>query len=165
MEANSSVEAAPPPAIKPSTSRKFIYGLLVFALVVAAMVHWVVMPIRVSGTSMLPTYEHGSIHLLNKIAYRNTPPRRFDVVAINAPDGDLYLKRIIALPGERIAIYGGRIFVNGRVLKEPLPLRPVPWEISPAVLGKDDYYVIGDNRRTSVLGAIDRKTILGRLIF
>ena len=158
-------EPSVPTRKKPVTRRKLIYSLLVFALSIAGLVNWVVMPIRVAGSSMSPTYESGSIHFLYKLAYHDRPPKRFDVVAIRAPDGDLYLKRIVGLPGEKVAIYGGRVFINGRALKEP-DIRPaIPWEITSTQLDADDYYVAGDNRATSVLGAVGRKRILGRVFF
>jgi signal peptidase I len=72
---------------------------------------YVLLPVRVNGPSMLPTYRENSVNFVNRLAYRNSDPKRGDVVAVRYSGASMMLmKRVVALPGETIE------FVNGRVL-------------------------------------------------
>jgi signal peptidase I len=105
----------------------------------------------VRGDSMLPSFAKGNVVLLNRRAYRKTGPARRDVVALRDPEGSgrLYLKRIVGLPGERLKLSEGLLFIDGRQLDEPylgglpssLDLGDTTW-----VLGDDEYLVLGDRR-------------------
>ena len=59
----------------------------------------------------------------------------------------------------------GVVIINGKPLLESYTKTTVPWEVAPAALGPNEYYVMGDNRAVSVLGPIDRKTIIGKVVF
>ena len=81
---------------------------------------WLLTPVRVSGISMEPTYNDSTLNLVNRIVYRIRAPRRGDVVAIRlAGPNVLYVKRIIALPTERVSIVEGIVEINGAPLIEP----------------------------------------------
>jgi signal peptidase I len=79
------------------------------------------------------------------------------------------VKRVIALPGERVRIDDGTVFVNGQPLPEPYVERRQPWNVEEITLAGDEYFVIGDNRgmraRDHMFGAVSRKRLYGRLIF
>ncbi len=106
-----------------------------------------VVPVRVHGISMMPTYKEGRVNLVNRLAYLLHAPRRGDTVAIKlAGEHVMYLKRIIALPGETLEFRGGHAFVNGECLDEPYVKYPCNWEHAPEKLGPDEYYLVGDNR-------------------
>jgi signal peptidase I len=126
----------------------------------------VFIPIRVTGTSMEPTYRDGQINLVNKLAYRRHPPQRGDVVGIPMQgERALLLKRVIGLPGERVAVRQGEVEINGQPLAEPyLKRKRAPWNAA-FVLGPDDYWVVGDNRAVSVHGAVKRWEIAGKAVF
>ena len=128
---------------------------------------WVLWPVKVSGESMLPNYQDGSRHFINKLAYWSAEPQRGDVVGLRAPNGEIYLKRIIGLPGERLTFEGGRIQINGDPLEEPYIENRIPPKLTPPrlKLGPDEYWVIGDNRATSVRGPVPREVIIGKLAF
>ena len=84
------------------------------------MFRWVLMPIRAEGISMQPTYRSGSLNLVNRLAFASSKPSRGDVVAIRlAGPHVLYVKRIVALPGERFSMSQGQAYVNGAPLSEP----------------------------------------------
>ncbi len=125
---------------------------------------FVLLPVKVTGTSMSPTYQDGSIHLINKLTYVSEHPRRGDVVALRVDQDEIYLKRIIGLPGEEIAIEYGKIFINGEPLKEPYAWSTIPWRVPPTKLGPHTFYAVGDNRAVTVFGAIDESHILGKLV-
>ena len=116
---------------------------------------FVIVPIRVTGNSMLPTYQNGQIKFVNKLAYRWSAPRRGDVVAAKY-EGEqvLLLKRIIALPGETMRVKNGEIYINDRKLVEPYSSGPIPYGrgrgwTAPIKLKADEYLVLGDNRMVS----------------
>lgn len=125
-------------------------------------------PIRLEGNSMWPTYQHRAIKLVNKAAYRKHPPRRGDVVAIRLPGTTVMeVKRIIGLPGERVSVRRrtGAVYINGERLDEPYLKNQVPWFAEPLVLGEQDYFVVGDNRRISEFGPVPLHRIAGKVIF
>jgi signal peptidase I len=124
-------------------------------------------PIRVVGNSMEPTYRNGRINLVNRLAYHSHAPQRGDVVALQLDRHRLVLlKRVVGLPGERIALRDGRVLVNGQPLNEPYAkgseLPPTQGEI---LLRDDEYFVIGDNRDISAYGSIHQHEVIGKVVF
>jgi signal peptidase I len=127
---------------------------------------WVLWPVKVAGRSMTPTFADGSRHFINKLAYLSARPQRGDVIALRADDGDVYLKRIVGLPGEVISFEDGVLHINDVPVKEPYTRTRVPVSWRQRVhLGPDEYYVIGDNRAISVLAPIPGSRIIGKVAF
>ena len=125
---------------------------------------------RAEGISMLPTYESGSLNFVNRLAYLYDKPDRGDVVGIKlAGPHVLYVKRIIALPGERVFLTGGQVYVNGVPLSEPYVRDRNPWDVPEVTLTGREYFVIGDNRGMRVkdhdFGRVDVSRIVGRVVF
>jgi signal peptidase I len=142
-------------------------------LVVASAVIFGValLPVRLSGISMEPTYTDGEMNFANRLAYAaGRRPARGDVVAIRmAGMSVLYVKRIIGLPGERVEITMGTVLIDDQPLLEPTVVRKAPWNVPAVTLGDDEYFVIGDNRAMSAQNhdfgraSIDR--IIGKMLF
>lgn len=129
----------------------------------------VLLPIRVTGISMSPTYRDRSINLVNRFAYSFHEPRRGDVVDIRMAGAHLtYMKRIIGLPGETVGFAHGRVMINGEPLPEPYEHSPCDWDVPSVKLGPDEYYVVGDNRtmpaEDHVFGEVSRVRIIGRVL-
>ena len=144
----------------------------VLLLILASIVvfRWVLIPVRTDGVSMEPTYESGRLNLVNRLAYLRSPPARGDVVAIRlAGLHVLYIKRVVGLPGERIAISAGEVLVDGAPLIEPYVHHRRPWELAEVRLGPAEYFVVGDNRGMAAadhtFGRIDGVRIVGRVVF
>ncbi|MFO7301515.1 MAG: signal peptidase I [Acidobacteriota bacterium] len=142
-------------------------GVVAAALLLVAQ--YVISPIRAVGISMMPAYDEGQLLLLNRLAYLTSDPQRGDVVAIAIPGRYAVLvKRIVGLPGERVRIANGVVFVDDRPLDEPYVRYRIPWNVGEVRLGIDEYYVIGDNRSMAEhnhdFGVASRDRILGRLI-
>lgn len=130
---------------------------------------YVISPIRVNGTSMDPTLENGDIMILNKIGYRITKIKRFDIVVIKYKD-ELLIKRVIGLPGEKIKYVNNTLYVNGKKLDEEFD-KTYTYNFSLKEIGSttvpdDSYFVLGDNREVSKdsrsIGFIDREDIIGK---
>ena len=152
-----------------SAGRSLVRGLAVgLALLLGSQL--LLTPVRANGISMFPTYEEGQLLLVNRLAYRfGRPVQRGEVVAITLRGGQAVLvKRIIGLPGERVRIEAGQVFVDDRVLDEPYCRYRLPWNIQEATLGPDEVYVIGDNRsmleKHHDFGRASITRILGRMI-
>jgi signal peptidase I len=152
-----------------SLGRSLIRGLsLALTLLLASW--FVLVPVWAQGPSMTPTYGDGQLLLVNRLAYRfGGEVRRGDVVAITLKSGQAVLvKRIIALPGERIRIDDGQVVIDDVPLDEPYCVYRLPWNVVESHLGPDEVFVIGDNRamleKYHDFGRADRSRILGRVI-
>lgn len=137
--------------------------------------HFVFESLTVSGRSMYPTLMDNGNYWLNRFVYLNHEPQRADIVAVKDPeDGVLIVKRIIAMPGESVYLNHGRVYVNGRLLKEPylrdktLTFAYEKNENEFFVVGKNEYFLLGDNRNNScdsrTFGAVPRQKILGKVV-
>ncbi|HTG43771.1 MAG TPA: signal peptidase I [Verrucomicrobiae bacterium] len=153
--------------------RQFVFGprprrtlcrVLVWSVLTITFFHQLLVPIQIIGSSMSPTYRNGSLNLVNRWSYSKHTPHRGDVVALNA-EGELLLKRIIALPGETVAIQDGAIEINGEPLSDGFSISRIPWEMDPVELGQNEFFVIGDNRASSVFCKVAKRDILGKTVF
>lgn len=145
--------------------------IVVLVVVTVVTFKFILVPIRIGGPSMMPTYRENSINFVNRLAYRRHEPQRGDVVAIRlAGEHMMYMKRIVALPGEKIEFARGRLLINGREMAEPYVKYECRWNFTPRTkpLGPDEYYVVGDNRsmnhRDHTQGVASRYRIVGKVI-
>ena len=175
---------------KKSLKSKIISGLcelLLYAVIALVCIFiipkYVVQKTEVSGPSMESTLHDEDNILVEKLSYRFTDPDRFDIIVFYHFDDmdnqdksdedayDLYVKRIIGLPGETVQIIGETIYINGEPLeehygKDPITDPGVAQEM--IVLGEDEYFVLGDNRevskdsRSDEVRNIKRDLIVGR---
>jgi signal peptidase I len=162
--------------------KRTLVRLLVLTAMTVMLFKFLLVPIKVVGISMAPTYEDGAVNFVNKLSYVRAAPKRGDVVAVRGDNGEpadkrndnspraagsaevLYLKRIVGLPGETVGLVNGRIQINGNPLHEPYARSRVPFERVVA-LKSDEYFVIGDNRQVTILGTINTNDIVGKVIF
>lgn len=149
--------------------RNTFVRILVLVGACVVIFHFILLPIRVTGISMLPTYKNHSINFVNRLAYWRHEPQRGDVVSIRYAGVHLMLmKRIVGLPGETIAFEDGRVFINGKMLDEPYEKWKCKWNLPAEKLGADEYYVVGDNRTMSaedhVKGRVERDRIVGKVL-
>ena len=128
--------------------RRTLVRIILLAVTSLILFRYVLLPVRVSGGSMLPTYQENGVNFVNRLAYLFHEPRRGDVVAVRLLAGAhrLYLKRIVGLPGETVAFHHGRLLINGQPLAEPYVKFPCDWNQNPVPVGPDQYYLVGDNR-------------------
>ncbi|HHW66803.1 MAG: signal peptidase [Epulopiscium sp.] len=111
---------------------------------------------QVIGDSMEPTLQDGNAIIVNKFIYRFQQPKRGDIIAFKYSQNPSqhFIKRIIAIEGDKIDIRDGKVYLNDQVLEENYILEPMDTiKIGnmhfPIVIPKDSYFVMGDNRNVS----------------
>jgi signal peptidase I len=130
-------------------------------------------PVRVEGTSMLPRLEDSDRLFINKFVYHLSAIERGDVVVFHYPRDPekSYIKRVIGLPGDRLWIAQGQVWLNGKPLRESY----VPEEyrdtrsLADMVVPPDTYFMMGDHRSISSdsreFGPVERSLIYGKAVF
>jgi signal peptidase I len=131
--------------------------VLVIAVVLAVAVRVLVEPVRVSGLSMYPTLHDGDYLLASPIPYWIHRPQRGDIIILKDPQdpSENLVKRIVALPGDRIMIRNGHVYIDGKLLNEPYINEP--WTLRATwppdgveQVPPGEYFVMGDNRNVSL---------------
>ena len=143
---------------------------LILSIVLFAAINAVSARIRVDGASMEPTLQSGEFVIVNKLAYLFGEPTTGDVIVFHFPrDPDQeYIKRIIGLPGDRVEIKNGEVYVNDRVLDEDYIAASPVYEDILEVPG-DSLIVLGDNRNNSSdshnWGPVPLDYVIGKAMF
>jgi signal peptidase I len=139
------------------------------ALVLAMIVHFFLAQATVVyGQSMEPNlYQHQRL-VVDKISFRMHPPQRGDIVVLDLPEmEEMLVKRVVGLPGERVEILNGVVYINGEPLPEPFPHDLTAYDMPELALPPLNYFVLGDNRGNSndsrAFGGIHRDHIVGRV--
>ncbi len=149
--------------------RYTLIRLVVLVIATVVVFHFVLLPIRVSGISMLPTYHDRSVNFVNRLAYWHHGPQRGDVISVGLAGYHLmFMKRVIALPGETVEFKDGHVYINGDLLDEPYEKTACDWNVPAVQLAPDEYYVVGDNRTMPaidhVFGVAKRSRIVGKVM-
>lgn len=145
-------------------------------ITVLLIVIYVVSLQQVIGPSMNPNYYEGDVLILNKLKYKISSPKRFEIVAIENNNTKYFIKRIIGLPGETIEYKNNILYINGEVIEENFKKDGETSDFSLDSLGytvipEDKYFVVGDNRsnsldsRSKTVGLIDEKDLIGKVSF
>ena len=125
---------------------------------------------QVSGLSMAPHIASGEVVLINTMAYHLGPPRRGDVIAFrhDSPAPETFIKRIIGLPGDRVRIRDGRVYVNGAELDEQYVHFADRRSFPEVTVPQSSLYVLGDNRADSddsrFWGFVHDDELLGKVL-
>jgi signal peptidase I len=132
------------------------------------MLRFSVQSFRVAGDSMEPSFHNNEYLIVDKLTYHFRSPARGDVIIFHSPQsgGVLLIKRIIGLPGEKVEIKGGELYINGYRLQEKPQFAPIPYRDYSVTVPRGQYWVIGDNRSKTVgshiFGPVPRHNIVGR---
>ena len=193
MQETSVVPAKPVSANRQGKQKNLtreIVDTVVLTLLIFFAVHFSVQPFEIIGPSMQPGLHSHEEVLVNLLAYDFSTPKRGDIVVIYPPMNTshdcndmlgpahtCFVKRIIAISGDTIQVtVDGQVYVNGTLLSEPYiygstggsgPIAGQDQPVVPATtLGKDAYFVMGDNRGDSedsrIFGPISRSEIIGK---
>lgn len=125
-------------------------------------------PMRIQGISMEPTYHNGSVGFVNALYYKFHDLKRGDIVAIAIGSGYkyMYLKRVVGLAGEEVSFKKGVLFIDGEIIREPYIEYEYDWDMDEITVGENEYFVVGDNRsvpiETQAKGRVDKSKIRGR---
>lgn len=154
-----------------------IVGGMIAVFLAFVIIFSVGMRTSVIGDSMEPVLYNGQEILMNKVIYRLSSPKRGDVIVF-LPNGNqnshYYVKRVVGLPGERIQIKDGGVYVNGVMLEEDESFdKMIDGGIAQTELelATDEFFVLGDNRNSSEdsrsgnVGAVKRDDIIGKAWF
>lgn len=145
--------------------------VLIFVVLVL-IVHFSIATIfKISGSSMEPNFFDGEFVLVDKLSYILNEPQRGDVVILSFPadpQNRKFIKRIIGLPGENVAILNGQIQINNKPLNEfYLPRGVVTEPTLTRTLRQDEYFIAGDNRPNSndsrFFGPVPRLYLIGKV--
>ena len=156
--------------------------ILLFSIMVTVFFAYVLVftfGIRTSviGVSMEPVLYNGQEVLINRLVYQLTAPKKNDVVVFlpnSNPNSHLYLKRIVAVPGETVQIIGGWLYVNGNLFDQDDSIDKMEdagIAATPIRLRADEFFVLGDNRnnsedsRSGNIGVVTREEITGKAWF
>lgn len=141
---------------------KEIIPYIVIVIAVVLIRTFIITPIKVNGTSMYDTLEHKDTMILNKIDVKINKLERFDIVVIET--GDTYIiKRVIGLPGETIKYQDGKLYINGKKMKDPYYKNENTNDFESVKIPKNHYYVLGDNRSDSIDSRIIGPVSLGNI--
>ena len=162
---------------------EFVQSIVLALSVFVLLYLFVVQPNEVNGNSMVPNFQNRERILTDKLSYQFGEPKRGDVVVFKAPASEPcseneceYIKRIIGIPGDRVMVSGGQVYLNGELLKQDF--LPADFVTEPGSFCQEgvemevpegNYLVFGDNRSHSrdgrEFGPIPRKLILGKVFF
>jgi signal peptidase I len=161
------------PEEKRSGFMRFVIDIvetLILSIILFAAINAVSARIRVDGASMEPTLQSGEFVIVNKLAYTFGDPATGDVIVFHFPrDPDQeYIKRVIGLPGDRVEIRDGEVFVNDQALSEDYiaasPVYENVWDVP-----SDSLFVLGDNRNNSSdshnWGPVPMEFVIGKATF
>ena len=161
------------PLERDSSRNEWARDVVIAVIASLLIILFLYQPVRVEGTSMVPMLQDQDRLFISKIAYRVGEVRRGDVVVFQYPR-DLsksYIKRVIGLPGDRVTIEHGTVFINGTPLREPyVPPRYADERSEPEMeVPAGEYFVMGDHRSISFdsreFGPVERPLIYGKAEF
>jgi signal peptidase I len=151
----------------------WLRDLIISLTISAFIIIFLYQPVKVEGTSMMPSLDDQERIFVNKFVYRMEPIRRGDIVVFHYPrdPSKSFIKRVIGLAGDHIRIDTGQVFVNGVSLEEDyVPADYADQRSYPeVVVPSNAYFLLGDHRTMSNdsrdFGAVQEKFIYGKAVF
>ncbi|MEA3354921.1 MAG: signal peptidase I [Patescibacteria group bacterium] len=154
----------------------FIETIVIALAIFVVVYRFLFQPHQVKGNSMYDNFYDGEYLLTNKIVYQLNEPQLSDVIVFKAPKNEDYdyIKRIVALPGDRVMLKGGEVYVNAQLFDESGYLdadiftRPGSYmrEGTTVTVPQNSYLVFGDNRSGSSdsreWGIVPKENIVGK---
>ncbi len=152
--------------------KEFIKDSIGYIITFIAMFLFVIYVIsfgQVIGPSMKNTLDNGDIVLVSKLNYKFKEPKKDDIIAFNFKGTKFLIKRIIAIPGDKVSINDNKVYLNDKILNEPYIIENTnSSDRDFGILEEDEYFVLGDNRGDSLdsrnFGFIKKSDIIGRVI-
>lgn len=134
------------------------YRIYIYPVVLAWIMTMFIRPIVSDGNAMLPNIKDGQVIIVSKETYsaNRGAPKLQQVVAFRDDfakanqEGNNTIRRVVGLPGDTIEIKNGKVYRNGKVLKEDYVKGSTDGIVKPIKLGEEEIYVLGDNRQSSI---------------
>ena len=161
-----------------SVVRQYTEAVIIAILLALVIRSFVIQAFKIPSGSMLQTLQVGDHILVNKFLYWFTDPQRGDIIVFKFPqdEGRDFIKRVVALPGEKVEVRGKQVYINDKPLAEPYTVHLDPAIIEnpgsprdsfgPVVVGPGQLFMMGDNRDYSMdsrfWGFLDMKKIRGK---
>jgi signal peptidase I len=151
----------------------WIRDLIISLAISAFIIVFLYQPVKVEGTSMMPSLEDQERIFVNKFVYRLEPIERGDIVVFRYPrdPSKSYIKRVIGVAGDHIRIESGQVYVNGQPLDEDYvpPAYADTRSYPDTVVPPNSYFVLGDHRSMSNdsrdFGPVNQSYIYGKAVF
>lgn len=172
--------SAPPPAQSPRGENPWVEGFKTIGLSIVLALgirHFVAEARYIPSESMLPTLEINDRLIVEKITYHFGNPQRGDIIVFWPTDKlkqdnpslkDAFIKRVIGLPGDKVQVRDGRVYINDEPLDENYIAEAPNYPWGPEIVPPDSYLVLGDNRNNSYdshyWGYVPRENIIGRAV-
>jgi signal peptidase I len=151
----------------------WLRDLIISLAISAFIIIFLYQPVKVEGTSMMPSLDDQERIFVNKFVYRLEPIERGDIVVFRYPrdPSKSFIKRVIGLAGDHIRIEAGQVFVNGKLLEEDYVPRAYADQRSygEKVVPANSYFLLGDHRTMSNdsrdFGPVNASYIYGKAVF
>lgn len=148
----------------------YVAGVIILAIVLNK---FIIQKVEVDGPSMNTTLKTGQQLLVEKVTYYFSDPKQGDIVVFDSPieEDSLYIKRVIGVPGDKVQVKDGRIYLNGEEYEDPQwtePILKAGVAEDEVTVGENEYFVVGDNRNDSSdsrdFGVISKDSIMGEAV-
>lgn len=156
--------------VLPKFTFRYALRVVLVALATFFVFQYVAAPFRIRGASMSPTYPSRGFTFGCRQPFLPSELARGDVVIIRFAGSEVaLLKRIVALPGEKVEFRDGDLYVDNAPVPEPYVKKECDWDLKPRIVDPDHYYVIGDNRsvrmQNHMFGQVHKDRIIGEPIW
>jgi signal peptidase I len=153
--------------------------IIAIALALALFIRaFVAEPRYIPSDSMLPTLEVGDRLVVEKVSYYFRPPATGEIVVFDPPQqlqiqgyakDQAFIKRVIGTPGQTVQVQDGKVYINGRSLKEDYIAEPPAYQMEAVQVPEDQLFVMGDNRNNSndshVWGFLPKQNVIGHACY
>lgn len=154
--------------------------MVISLAIIVPVRYFLIQPFYVKGMSMEPNFHDREYLIIDEISYRFENPKRGDIIVFRYPldPQEYFIKRVIGLPGEKVEIKDGKVYIYNQEFKDGVVLDekylPAGLETFSSsgtysvIVGKNEFFVMGDNRNSSkdsrIFGPVDRSFITGRVL-
>ena len=151
----------------------FIKSLVIATIAAILIITFVFQTVSVDKTSMYPTLKPNDRLILEKVTYYFSKPKRGDIIVFKYPKDtrEKFIKRVIGIPGDKIKIENGILYINGEKQDEKYIKEEMTGDFAETTVPEDSIFAMGDNRNNSMdsrddnVGFIPYKLIIGKAVF
>ncbi len=156
-----------------SPVREWLEAIIGSVILTAFIITFIAQSFSVQGSSMMPTLQNNQRLLVDKLSYRFTEPSHGEVIVFKYPINprEEFIKRVIGVPGDTVAIAQGNLYVNGELIEEDYISEPAVRGFLSQEVPEDHYFVLGDNRNNSMdsrdprVSFVPKELVVGRAIW